>query len=77
MRDPIQQVKTPLAASEAPLRSGRVYTDDDGPAEWLIDKPIVNCAGGSRGRAGKVERWGLAADTGTQLLWTTEGRRNQ
>jgi len=40
---------TALAAAgriENPLRGGEVYTDDDAPVEWLIDKSIVNYAAG-------------------------------
>jgi len=40
---------TALAAAgrvESPLRGGEVYTDDDAPVEWLIDKSIVNYAAG-------------------------------
>ncbi|MDQ3588087.1 MAG: fused MFS/spermidine synthase [Actinomycetota bacterium] len=29
-----------------PLRGGRVYTDDEAPVEWLIDKSIVDYASG-------------------------------
>ena len=31
---------------EAPLRGGRVYTDDRAPVEWLIDRSIVEYAAG-------------------------------
>jgi spermidine synthase len=31
---------------EAPLRGGRVYTDDKAPVEWLVDKSIVSYAAG-------------------------------
>jgi spermidine synthase len=31
---------------EAPLEGGDVYTDDKAPVEWLIDKSIVDYAGG-------------------------------
>ena len=42
----------PLAAeaadrAEPPLPGGEIYTDDDAPVEWLIDKSIVDYAGGS------------------------------
>ena len=30
----------------APLRGGSVYTDDKAPVEWLIDKSIIDYAGG-------------------------------
>ena len=33
---------------EAPLRGGKVYTDDKAPVEWLIDKSIVEYAAGER-----------------------------
>ena len=31
-----------------PLRGGRVYTDDEAPVEWLIDKSIVDYASGGQ-----------------------------
>jgi len=34
---------------EAPLRGGRVYTDDRAPVEWLIDSSIVRYAAGGDG----------------------------
>jgi spermidine synthase len=37
---------TAVARVEAPLRGGRVYTDDRAPVEWLIDKSIVDYASG-------------------------------
>jgi spermidine synthase len=40
---------TALAAAgrvEGPLQGGEVYTDDDAPVEWLIDKSIINYAAG-------------------------------
>ncbi len=41
---------TGLAAAgrlEAPLSGGTVYTDDEAPVEWLIDKSIVDYASGA------------------------------
>ena len=43
---------TALAAAArlgAPLRGGAVYTDDEAPVEWLIDKSIVDYASGGEG----------------------------
>ena len=42
----------PLAADaadriEPPLTGGEIYTDDDAPVEWLIDKSLLNYAGDS------------------------------
>ena len=34
------------ASLERPLEGGDVYTDDKAPVEWLIDKSIVDYAGG-------------------------------
>jgi hypothetical protein len=30
----------------APLRGGEVYTDDKAPVEWLVDKSLIDYAGG-------------------------------
>ncbi|HEV2075035.1 MAG TPA: fused MFS/spermidine synthase [Thermoleophilaceae bacterium] len=35
-----------VARLEEPLRGGEVYTDDQAPVEWLIDKSIVDYAAG-------------------------------
>jgi hypothetical protein len=29
-----------------PLRGGEVYTDDKAPVEWLVDKSLIDYAGG-------------------------------
>jgi hypothetical protein len=31
---------------QAPLEGGAVYTDDRAPVEWLVDKSILDYAGG-------------------------------
>jgi spermidine synthase len=46
---PLALRPTAYAASArlaAPLRGGNVYTDDEAPVEWLIDKSIVDYASG-------------------------------
>jgi hypothetical protein len=32
---------------EGPLEGGTVYTDDKAPVEWLVDKSLIDYAGGS------------------------------
>ena len=45
MPDDLQPVADATAGRlEAPLRGGRVYTDDVAPVEWLIDASIVQVA---------------------------------
>ena len=33
---------------EGPLAGGTVYTDDKAPVEWLVDKSLLDYAGGDR-----------------------------